>query len=355
MKIFKSRNDITLDKKQPIFVGIDVHRNQWHVTCTQGDEVIDRCTMVPIVEQLLKRLNKFKGLEVYTVYEAGFTGFYLHKELKKHGVNNIVCAPNRIPKESGNLVKTDKRDSLKLATCLKNKSIKGIHIPTDNQLNHREILRMRRQFSSDKTRVINRIKSMLIQYDIKIDVVGIPKKVRRELLKLDLPDKILMMVRLNLELLEKLEETISEIDASLDAQMETEHYKANFLLLRTIPGIGRICAAALLMEIGDFTRFSNTKKLASYLGLTPSEFSSGEKVRRGHITGQKNAWLRGLLIEASWKLVSKDPIMSQKFHRIWGGKGSKKRAIVAIARRLIICIRAMMLSNETFDSNRMAA
>ncbi len=108
---------------------------------------------------------------------------------------------------------------------------------------------------------------------------------------------------------------------------------------KSVPGIGLVGAAVLATELGDMSRFANEKGLFRYTGLTPTESSSGDSVRRGHISRQGAGRLRGLLVEAAWRAISKDIALGEIFNRIAATRG-KKRAIVAIARRLIGRIRA---------------
>jgi transposase len=116
---------------------------------------------------------------------------------------------------------------------------------------------------------------------------------------------------------------------------------------RSVPGIGLITSRTLANELGDLSRFKNEKALYSYTGLTPSEYSSGEKVRRGHISRQGSARVRGLLVEAAWRVIDKDEALKEAFERIAKTSG-KKRAIVAIARKLIGRIRACFKTGKTY-------
>jgi transposase len=106
---------------------------------------------------------------------------------------------------------------------------------------------------------------------------------------------------------------------------------------------------ALLFEIGDWTRFKNKKQIAAFLGLTPAEYSSGEHVRQGRITGQGNPRLRALLIEASWFSITKDPAMREAYERIALQAKGKKKAIVAIARKLICRMHSMIINQQPYQ------
>jgi len=108
---------------------------------------------------------------------------------------------------------------------------------------------------------------------------------------------------------------------------------------RSVPGIGAVVARTFATELGDMTRFANERALFSYTGLTPSEYSSGAAMRRGHISHQGSSRVRHLLVETAWRALPRDKVLQESFDRVAATRG-KKRAIVAIARRLIGRIRA---------------
>jgi transposase len=124
-------------------------------------------------------------------------------------------------------------------------------------------------------------------------------------------------------------------------------YAHRISLLRTIPGVGILTGMEILVEVQNFTRFKTSEEIASYIGLTPSEYSTGQYVRQGRITRCGNKRVRVALIESSWILVGKDPLMRAKYLKLKSSKGAK-RAIVAIARKLIIRIRVMLLQNAPY-------
>ena len=125
-------------------------------------------------------------------------------------------------------------------------------------------------------------------------------------------------------------------------------------LLMTIPGIGMIAAMELLLELQDVNRFQRADQLAAYVGLTPSQYTSAEKVRMGRITCVGKNSLRATLVQASWVLIRKDGVMQEKYDRLKSRSGGK-RAIVAVARTLLIRMRRMLLDNEPYVIGLIAA
>ena len=128
---------------------------------------------------------------------------------------------------------------------------------------------------------------------------------------------------------------------------ETALYKERVKILMTIPGIGMIAAMELLLELQDITRFQRADQLAAYVGLTPSQYSSADKVRMGRITCVGKNSLRAMLIQASWTLIRKDGVMREKYDRLKSRSGGK-RAIVAVARTLLIRVRRLLLDNNPY-------
>ena len=145
-----------------------------------------------------------------------------------------------------------------------------------------------------------------------------------------------------LEQYEFLTEQILKQTKLLRELSQTSLYRERVEILGTVPGIGLIAAMELLVELQDVSRFREADKLAAYVGLTPSQYSSADKIRMGRITRIGKNSLRGTLVEASWKLIAKDKAMRQKYDRIKARSGGK-RAIVAIARMLLLRLRRILL------------
>lgn len=345
----KANTKLTLDMSQPIFVGIDVHKKSWSVSLLHCDQMIGRFTLKSDFEQLRKILQRYSDMKILSVYEAGFSGFHLHFQLESIGVKNIVTPPSKIPLMSGDKVKTDKRGSLKLASFLSKGLLKGIYIPTQEQLNLRQILRTREQIKIKKTRAINQIKGLLLLYGIHSDARGISKQGAACILELDLPPMVKMSIRLHLQEIELINNQLKELEKEYLKVKESETFKKTFHIIHSVPGIGPLIATSLTYEIGDWRRFNNENQVAAFFGLTPAEYSSDESIRRGRITGQGNPTLRSFLIQASWVVVDKDSNMKLFFERITKQTGSKKKAIVAVARKLICRIFSMIKNNKEYE------
>jgi transposase len=333
-----------------IFVGVDLHRRSWQVTVRTRDWEGKGYSIPPCWEALKALLERCQADKITVVYEAGYFGFWLYDEINAWGAKCIVTPPSLIPREYGNRVKTDRKDSKKLADLLCRGMLKEVWVPSGEQRGHRQVLRTRRQLVRDRVAVQLRIKAFLRFYGIEIpEPRGKWSRVYlTNLRRFKFGDSYLSksFIRL-LEQYDFLSEQIAAQTVLLKELSEAACYRESVGRLRSIFGIGLIAAMEILLEIGDFTRFKKAGQIAAYVGLTPSQYSSGDKVRMGRITGIGKGSLRALLVEASWRLISHDRQRRERYERLRARCGSK-RAIVAIARWLITCVRRMMLDGQPY-------
>lgn len=130
---------------------------------------------------------------------------------------------------------------------------------------------------------------------------------------------------------------------------KAEHYCKKVDLATSVPGIGILTAMRLVLELGDFERFKTKESFSSFLGLIPRDYSTGEQNRKGHITKQGNNSLRNALIECAWISIRKDVVLFGKYQLVKSRCGSGKKAIVAIAHKLALCIRAVVVKKEPYQ------
>jgi transposase len=337
-----------------VYVGIDVHKDSWHVTAvTEGEEVFNGRlpSQYPVLRKLLDR---FAGREVKVAYEAGPCGFWLHDRLTGDGIETIVVPPSLIPLESGNRVKTDKRDSRKLAHLLEKGMLKRVFVLSEEERMHRELVRTRRQLMEHRADVMKQIKSKLLFHGIEYAYRSWNSQFIRWLRELiDSHRVFAISLGFMIDIYEHLTDQLKKITKQVFLLTKNEKYARNISLLRTIPGIGRLIAIEILVELQDMKRFKSAERLASYIGLTPSEYSTGQYTRQGRITRCGNTRVRTCLVEGSWVLIYRDPVMKNKYEKLKIRKGAK-RAIIAIARNLIIRIRSMVLNNEPYHIGSIA-
>jgi transposase len=156
------------------------------------------------------------------------------------------------------------------------------------------------------------------------------------------------------DLYEYLTRQLTRINRKVVELSRADKYRGKAELLRTAPGVGLLTGMEVLVEHQEMGRFRSSEEIASYMGLTPSEYSTGEHIRQGRITRSGNWRVRNALIESSWILIGKDPWMRRTYMRLKSHKGAK-RAIIAIARKLIIILRSMLLRNMPYGGVRPVA
>ncbi len=329
---------ISYDGKE-VFIGIDVHKKTYAVVARLDGEVIKKWTTAADPQGLAQQLLKFfVGAAIHTAYEAGFSGFVLHRVLTSHGIHNLVIHAAGIEVAVNDRVKTDKRDAQKLATLLEAKRLRGIRIPSEAQEQQRMLTRTRQQLVEDRTAVKNKIRMKFHQLGLIDNDENRPMTHRlvEKLLPNVSAQEFILAIEAYWSIWKKLDEEISKLVAELKQQAQADPNEHTY---RSAPGVGPLSARILSNELGNMSQFRNERQLFSYTGLTPSEHSSGENIRKGGISRQGNSRLRGILVEISWRAIDKDTALRACFDRLHPRIG-KKRAIVAIARKLIGRIRA---------------
>ena len=153
-------------KGKTLYIGIDVHKNSYSVSVMCDKVLVKRDKIIADPNILLAYCNNFKGAHIKSAYEAGFSGFYLHRFLLTHGIENIVVNPASIETSSRDAVKTDKRDSLKIATQLADGRLSSVYIPSIRREDKRNLTRLREQFVKQKNRTACQIKSVLHLYGL---------------------------------------------------------------------------------------------------------------------------------------------------------------------------------------------
>lgn len=335
-----------------VFIGLDVHKKTYAITAICEKTIVKRDTIKANEQILIEYLSKyFPNAKIKTVYEAGFSGFVLHRKLLSKGIENIVVHAASVEISARDRVKTDKRDSLKLATQLSDGRLKGIYVPTAEREAYRELSRLREKIARDKRRVGNRLKSLLYRQGF-IGADDDDEVCAKWLLKIG-EIKCDITVQYCIQVCIKewnfLREKLKEIDLALkkqaleDAELER--------IYQSVPGIGPVHGRALANELEDMKQFTNEKHLFSFTGLTPSEYSSGEHKRMGHISRQGRAMIRKILIQAAWVAIYKDPSLMIIFERISKTAG-KKRAIVSVARHLIGRMRSCFKSGTLYQISK---
>jgi len=337
-------------KGAKVYIGIDVHKKTYTFSAYCDGAIVKTATVPADSRKFVESLKKwFCGAEIYSIYEAGFSGFKLHRVLESAGIKNRVINPASLEIAAKDKVKTDKRDSKKLAEQLGVGRLKGINIPTEQEELARLITRTRGQVLKDRNRVGHQIKSRLHYFNLieAEDDRVISDKLLREYEAEDYPSELRLSLQMLIDHWRFLTQQLEDLKIEMKAQSFEDSY--NEMVYQSIPGVGDVSARVLSNELGDLSkRFKNQQALFQFVGLTPSEYSSGENQRLGHIDRQGSARVRKILVECAWRAVTIDGALKECFERIAARRG-KKRAIVAIARKLVGRTRACFVSGYEYN------
>jgi len=284
------------------------------------------------------------------VYEAGPFGYGLYDGLKAAGVEAIVTPPSKIPMESGDRVKTDGRDSRKLAHLLSCGLLKSVPVPDQRRREDRELLRTREQVVRHRRHVFQQILSKLRFHGLPTRFRAMISRGKREeiLGNPGLKGSLRYSFEALLDGYDYLTGQLKKFRERVLLLAELKDYARSVGILRSIPGVGLLTALSWLLELPEMEAFESNEKLGSYLGLTSSEYSSGENRRQGRITRCGNNRIRGLLVQCAWRTIGGDPVMGKFYERIKRRRGGN-RAIVAVARKLSGRMRTILLKGELYS------
>jgi transposase len=332
-----------------VFLGIDVHKRTYSVTAVSENKIIKRASMPADKNVLLAFIRKhFSSSSVCSVYEAGFSGFGLHRFLEENGIKNTVVHAASIETAINNRSKTDKRDSERMAVQLSQGKLKCVNIPSNQREYWRTVTRLRLQYVGDRTRIACRIKSLLYYFDM-IPYFHKGKTSRKwvtNLLNLELNEDLSYCLENLVQTWLKLDDSIKNIDKRLKDQAKKDS-QINTVYM-SMDGLGLTSARILANELGNLIQFKSEKALSCWIGLTPTEHSSGDHKWLGHITRQGKPLIRGILVECAWKAIRINIDLASYFDRIVRNTGSRKKAIVAVARKMICQIRTKFIKGKTF-------
>ncbi len=355
-----------------IWVGLDVHKESVTAAILEGDdhyaEVVKLSADLQKTRRLFRRLSK-QGT-VRACYEASGAGFVLHRVLERDGFHCDVVAPSLIPRKPGDRRKTDRLDALQLAELYRGGHLTAVHVPSEEQEAVRSLVRLRCAYMRQVKSTKHRITGMLYTQGLTFRGTKTlwTKRHRAWLSKLrgEVTGAIGTCLVTELEHLEYLETQLRALDAEIDRYAQCPPYRETVEALQCLRGVKVLTAMTLVTEIGDVHRFRSPRALMSWVGLVPSERSSGDRERRGPITKAGSGHARRLLIEAAWNhrhrtgadlivsrrrqgqppevvgiAVKAQHRLSKKFRRLWLKKHPTV-AVVAVARELCGFVWAIM-------------
>jgi len=340
-----------------IYVGMDVHLKSWTVTIRTEHLYHKQFTQPPEAKVLYNYLARnFPGANYYSVYEAGFCGFWVHRQLEALGIHNIVVNAADVPtKQKEKLQKDDTVDSRKLSRSLSSGELDAIYVPSASTLEDRALLRMRSTIVKDMVRFKQRVKSFLY-------FMGIPfpecfsnsnSHWSKNFIRWLKEDVILseesgrQSLSILIQEIEEQRKLLLLTNRHIKTLSATEKYISHVALLKTVPGIGLITAMILLTEIETIERFENTDHFAGFIGLIPGKHDSGEVKKNGEMTFRGQPKLKKCIIESAWVAARIDPALSLAYNK-YVKRMEPNKAIIRIARKLLNRIYVVLKNKQKY-------
>jgi len=341
-----------------VFAGLDVDKKSISVTFTDHQGLLKSMRMPYSVEHLINHVRKHYGdKKVAFAYEAGPTGYGLYDGLVARQYPCLIASPSMIPKAPGQRVKTNRLDSRGISENLRGGQLKSIHVPTTLYRELRHLTQLRDALVSEMVAMKQRIKSLLLMEGLEFPPAPAGSQwsfvVKAKLRKL--PCSAVVRFKLD-QLLDNLEFGEKQI---LKSTREIRRFCHNdpelsqcIEYLKTLPGFGWIVASQMMARVGDWRQIKNIRQLPAFLGLVPTERSTGERTDRGSITHSGDPRLRSKLIQASWSAIRQDGEL-REFFRTVARKHPRhlgpRIAIVAVAHKLSVWASVLLMKQRPFE------
>lgn len=378
-------------KKFITHVGMDTDSRGFDIAIAEGfgseNKEVRSLGRIPAtmdaVDKLIKKLRKQGYEQLRFVYEAGPCGFGLYRHLKARGEECAVIAPSKIPRKPGERVKTNRRDALKLARSDRSGDLDAIYVHSEEDEAMRDLSRGRAAAVEAATRVKQQLKSLLLRHGIKYTGAGESwsRAYREWLSRLQLPHPAQAYVLAEgLVALDESEARVKRLTERIKELLPVWRMQPVVAALQALRGVAMISAVEMVAEVGDITRFSNPRELMGYLGLVPSEHSTGDKRRQGSITKAGNGNARRSLVESAWAysrqpkvtrvLKQRQQGLSQevidiswraqvrlcgRYRRLMARGKNKQKIIVAVARELCAFMWAIAVATSSQPRQTKAA
>lgn len=353
------KNDSTLSfKDKDFFVGIDQGKKNWKLAVHSGGIALKTLSVDPQPEAVYKYMSKtYPEGNYYTVYEAGYWGFWPHRELEELGCKNMVVNPADVPeKKKERNYRSDRSDAMKLSRGLANGDLDPLYIPDKEAENFRVLARYLSYCTRQIIRIKTRIKSVLAYLGVLLDE-EYPEEAARywsghyiswleELVMDNGPARD--CIRFQLEEMREHKSRKARILRRLRKIWKESPQAELIRLLCSVCGVAFRTAVVLYSELIDMKRFGSFDELKSYVGLIPCGEQSSEVEKIKGITKRRNRYMRHILIESSWVAIRQDPALFSYYEEL-SKRMKKQEAIVRVAKKLLSKIRYVWLHQEPYQ------
>jgi transposase len=288
-----------MNESTTVTVGLDVHASSIRLAAVRDDELVDERTL-PYEHEAVERILRRWPL-VRCCYEAGPTGLGLYRHLVEHGIDGDVVAPGLVPQRPDDRVKTDPRDARKLARLHASGLLEPIYVPSPELEAVRDLVRAREDARLDRMRDRHRLSKFCLRHGRRLPWAswGVARRKWLSEQRFDLPAQQ-QTFDTYLHALDLVDRRIEELERSIREAAEQAPWRELVARLRCLRGLDTLSALGIAVEIGDFSRFRSAEEFMAFVGLVPSEHSSGQRRSQGSITKVGNAHVRRLLVEAAW-------------------------------------------------------
>jgi transposase len=327
------------------YIGIDLHKRNF-VACVvnEAGTTLHTGKYKNSHPELIKLLANC-SVSPKVVLEATLNWRWMVRALQKLKLDITLAHPLKTKAIASARIKTDELDAQTLANLLRGNLVPASYIPTPQEQADRDLARARCQLVKQQTWIKNQIHGLLTKENLISPVTDLfGKKGRDWLADQPLPDNSRLIVNQWLLLLSDTQDRILDLEKQIKDRVKDDRRAQ---IIESIPGLGVITAFVLASEIGDPQRFSTGEKMAAYFGLVPSLYQSGKTKRQGSITKLGNPYVRWVLVQSAHRLVRMNTNYNL-FYQTLSARRGKKRAIVAVARKLCLLSWKLLTDNRKY-------
>jgi transposase len=302
-----------------VSVGLDVHARSIRLAAVRAEELLEERTLPYDEEGVVRLLRQWPTVRCY---EAGPTGFGLYRYLVERGIECVVVAPGLVPQRPRDRVKTDSRDARRLARLHAGGLLEPIHVPSPMLEAARDLVRAREDARLDRMRDRHRLSKFCSRHG-RLLPSSSWTVIRRKWLGEQRFEHVAEQITFDayLHAVDLVDARVEQLERAIRQVAEQGPWRELVARLRCLRGVETLTAMGLVAEIGDFGRFASAEEFMAFVGLVPSEHSSGERRRQGTITKVGNGHVRRLLVESAWH-ARRRPTVGDELSRRHRGQDS---------------------------------